>query len=166
MAVILPDAPLVTTSAAVAKFHRLFKYLPDDAYTVWHRLTIHPGPGPDFWVLGHDRRSLWLKVSALTLADSKLFVQAGLFTSSVARPAEAEHQALLHFARQCFAEEAESPFQTVPTVVVFPNLAEAELARLVEFAELPAGVQWASKDRKSTRLNSSHIQKSRMPSSA
>ena len=31
---------------------------------------------------------------------------------------------------------------------------------------LPAGSQTKAKDRKSTRLNSSHIQKSRMPSSA
>ena len=34
------------------------------------------------------------------------------------------------------------------------------------YAPLPGGMAFASEDRKSTRLNSSHIQKSRMPSSA
>lgn len=81
MAVILPDTPLVTTSAEVARLHRLLKQLPDETFTVWHRLTIHPEPGPDFWVLHADRRGLWIKVSNLTVVGAKVFTQASLFES-------------------------------------------------------------------------------------
>ena len=44
------------------------------------------------------------------------------------------------------------------------HLFQADCERLLE--ELKAGLPRAFEDRKSTRLNSSHIQKSRMPSSA
>ena len=46
----------------------------------------------------------------------------------------------------------------------FPELYKAILAQIVRCEELGYDNVWL--DRKSTRLNSSHIQKSRMPSSA
>ncbi len=140
MALILPDAPLVTTSPEVARIHRLLKQLPDEHYTVWHRLTIHPEPGPDFWILSADQRAVWLKVSPLTPAGARVFTQASLFEAPVSLPAEAEHQALVRFAQSTAVPD------NLPAVVVFPNLNEAELTRLRTVAELPAGVMWLGKD--------------------
>jgi hypothetical protein len=146
MAVILPDTPLVTTSPEVARVHRLLKQLPDETYTVWHRLTIHPEPGPDFWVLHRDRRALWIKVSSLTPLGAKVFTQPGLFESPVSRPAEAEHRALTDFARLSFSTMKTQPLQRIPAVVAFPNLAGTDLARLAKVAEIPPGVTWAGRE--------------------
>ncbi|MCS7056167.1 MAG: hypothetical protein NZM18_08380 [Thermoflexales bacterium] len=145
MAIILPDTPL-TTSPEVARIHRLLKQLPDETYTVWHRLAIHAEPGPDFWVLHRDRRALWIKVSALTPIGAEVFTQPGLFEAPASRPAEAEHRALMQFARANFSTAKTQPLQRIPAVVAFPNLAEAELARLAEKAEIPPGITWLGKE--------------------
>jgi hypothetical protein len=158
MAVILPDAPLVTTSPEVARLHRLLKQLPDETYTVWHRLTIHSEPGPDFWVLHRDRRALWIKVSTLTPLQAKVFTQPNLFGSPVSRPAEAEHRALAQFARLSFSTTQTQPLQRLPAVVAFPNLAEAELARLTEVAEIPPAVSWVAKEHLAPAAFSSWLQ--------
>ena len=150
MAVILPDTPLVTTSPEVARVHRLLKQLPDESYTVWHRLTIHPEPGPDFWVLHTDRRALWIKVSALTPLGARTFTQAGLFEppgATASGPAEAEHQALVQFARQHFASTTTRPLQYIPAVVVFPNLADSDLTLLKPLAQLTPMITWLGKER-------------------
>ena len=47
-----------------------------------------------------------------------------------------------------------------------PTIAKQCRPELFDMTELARGTARAGKDRKSTRLNSSHIQKSRMPSSA
>lgn len=146
MAVILPDTPFITTSPEVARVHRLLKQLPDDTYTIWHRLTIHPEPGPDFWVLHGDRRALWIKVSSLTPMGAKVFTQPDLFGSPVSRPAESEHQALAQFARSSFSTTKTQPLQRIPAVVVFPAMIGADLARLAETAEIPPGVTWLGKE--------------------
>jgi len=147
MAVILPDTPLVTTSPEVARLHRLLKQLPDETFTVWHRLTIHPEPGPDFWVLHADRRGLWIKVSNLTPVGAKVFTQASLFESPVSAPAEAEHQALLRFARQHFSTTKTRPLQQIPAVVAFPNLNESDLTRLADAVQTPPTIIWVGKER-------------------
>lgn len=147
MAVILPDTPLVTTSPEAARLHRLLRQLPDPAYTVWHRLTIHAEPGPDFWVLHRDQRALWIKVSALTPLGAKVFTQPGLFQTAATRPAEAEHQALLTFARQHFSTTKTRPLLAIPGAVFFPALPDADLSRLAEVAEIPPTVVWLGKDR-------------------
>jgi hypothetical protein len=146
MALILPDTPLVTTSPEVTRLHRLLKQLPDDDYTVWHRLTIHPEPGPDFWVLHRDQRALWLKVSPLTAADARRFGQADLFQSQAGRPADAEHKAMVNFVRAHVTEDSQGFFQRVPAAVVFPNLSNSELRQLAEMADTPLGLHWVSKD--------------------
>ncbi|MGQ0600824.1 MAG: hypothetical protein ACT4QE_03905, partial [Anaerolineales bacterium] len=125
MALILPNTPLVTTSPEVAKLHRLLKQLPDDVYTVWHRLTIYPEPGPDFWVMHREQRALWLKVSSLTSAGARRFGQADLFHAQAGRPADAEHKALVNFVRAHIAEISQANFQRVPAAVVFPNLSDS-----------------------------------------
>jgi len=146
MALILPDTPLVTTSAEVVRVHRLLKQLPDENYTVWHRLTIYPEPGPDFWVLRSDRCALWIKVSNLTPAGAKTFAQPSLFDSSLSRPMEAEHRALTQFVRASFSATDAESLQRIPALVAFPNLAQSDLARLSEVAEIPSGVIWLGKE--------------------
>lgn len=146
MALILPDTPLVTTSAEIVRVHRLLKQLPDENYTVWHRLIIHPEPGPDFWVLHSDRRALWIKVSNLTPAGAKTSTQPGLFDSTVSRPGDAEHRALTQFARASFSSMDAEPLQRLPAIVVFPNLTQTDLTRLSEVAEIPRGILWLGKE--------------------
>jgi hypothetical protein len=146
MALILPDTPLVTTSPEVAKLHRLLKQLPDDAYTVWHRLTIHPEPGPDFWLLRHDQRAAWLKVSTLAPAGARRFSQSDLFQSQAGQPADAEHNVLIRFVQAHFTEDPQGFLKRVATAVVFPNLSDSELRLLAEVASIPVGVHWAGKD--------------------
>lgn len=134
MAVILPDAPLVNTSPAVAKLHRL---------------TIHPEPGPDFWILHKNQRAVWIKVSSLTPVGARRFGQADLFQSQAGRPAEAAHQALVNFVQAYIAEDdgdSTAFFQRLSAIVAFPNLTDSELLRLAEQADIPSGIQWVSKD--------------------
>ena len=136
MADILPDIPLMTAAPEVAKVHALLKRLPD-GYTVWHRLSIHASPGPDFWVLDPTGRSLWLKVSSLTTAGARVFGQAGLFDPSALRPVAAEHEALTSFA------DANLPAGcVVPAGVVFPGMGSEELARVKSLADIPPGMFW------------------------
>ena len=139
MARIFPDMPLVSTAPEIARVHRLLKNLPDGDFTVWHRLSIHTVPGPDFWILHATGRSLWLKVSTLTPGSARVFGQPGLFDPAAVRPAAAEHQALL-----TFAAASVPPGCVVPAAVVFPGLGDEDLARLRDLAEVPSGVQWAS----------------------
>lgn len=147
MALVLPDVPFANTSPAVAKLYRVLKQLPDDDYTVWHRLTINPEPGPDFWVLHRDQRALWIKVSPLTPAGARRFGQSDLFQSQAGRPAEAEHQTLVKFV-QAHVAEADSPafLQRLPAAVAFPNLTDSELLQLAEQADIPSSVRWVGKD--------------------
>lgn len=145
MAVILPDTPLAA-SPEVARVYRLLKQLPDEAYTVWHRLAIHAEPGPDFWVLHRDRRALWIKVSTLTPMGAKALTQPNLFEANISPPAEAEHRALAQFARASFSSAKTQPLRRLPAAVIFPHLAEAELARLADVAEIPPGITWLGKE--------------------
>lgn len=146
MALILPDTPLFTTSAEVVRVHRLLKQLPDESYTVWHRLTIHPAPGPDFWVLHSDRRALWIKVSNLTPSGAKTSTQPSLFDSTVSRPGDAEHRAPTQFARASFSSMDAEPLQRLLAIVVFPNVTQPDLTRLSEVAEIPRGIVWLGKE--------------------
>ena len=145
MAVLFPETPPASTAPEIARLFRLFKQLPDSDYAVWHRLSIHPEPGPDFWIRGRDGRSLLIKVAALTPAGARVFGQSGLFAAGLSRPAESEHQALTAFAGRHFAAWPEAAAR-LPAAVVFPNLEEPELARLRALAELPAGVAWAGRE--------------------
>lgn len=145
MAVLFPETPPVTTIPEVARLFPLFRKLPDADYAVWHRLTIHPDPGPDFWIRAREQRSLLLKVSTLTAAGARSFGQAGLFGADLPRPAQAEHQALAGFLGRHFSGWA-SLADRLPAAVVFPNLEQAELEKLRAWAELPAGVVWAGRE--------------------
>jgi hypothetical protein len=133
MATILPETPLATTSPEIVRLHRLLKQLPDADFTVWHRLHIHPEPGPDFWVLRRDQRAVWLKVAPLTPAGAQAFNTPGLFEGPVSRPAEAEHRALAQFEQRCLAS-SEGIFQPLPVLVCFPNLTQVELQALEPLA--------------------------------
>ena len=141
----LPESPLATTSPEVVRVHRLLKQLPDNEFVVWHRLQIHPEPGPDFWVLHNGRRGLFIKVATLTLAGARSFGQADLFGAAAGRPAAAEHEALLDFAR-AHGEQGSGAVAQVPALVAFPNLSLADLAALQAHAEIPAGVRWLGKE--------------------
>ncbi|MBP7693118.1 MAG: hypothetical protein KA764_14435 [Anaerolineales bacterium] len=150
MAVLFPETLPITTSPDIARFFSLFKKLPDADYAVWHRLSIHPEPGPDFWIRGRDGRGLLIKVAALTSAGAQVFGQSGLFAAGLSRPAEAEHQALTGFMGRHFAAWPEASAK-LPVVVVFPNLEEPELVRLRGLAEVPAGVAWAGREKLSAQ---------------
>lgn len=150
MAVLFPETPPVTTAPEIARLFSLFKKLSDLDVDIWHRLSIHPEPGPDFWLCGRDGRSLLIKVAALTPAGAKVFGQTGLFGADLSRPAEAEHQALAAFAGRHFAAWPEAAAK-LPAAVVFPNLEEPELAGLRGLAEIPAGVAWAGREKLSAQ---------------
>ena len=81
MAHILPDTPLSSCTPEAARVYRLLKRLPDEHFAVWQRLAIWDQPGPDFWVLRPDRRSVLIKVSTATPNDVRLTVQGQLFDS-------------------------------------------------------------------------------------
>lgn len=146
MAILFPETPPASTAPEVARLFRLFRQLPDAEYAVWHRLTIHPEPGPDFWIRGRDGRTLLIKVAALTAAGARVFGEAGLFSEGLSRPAEAEHRALAAFTARHFAGWPEAAAK-LPAAVVFPNLDEPDLARLRALAEIPPGVVWAGRER-------------------
>ncbi len=151
MAVLFPETPPITTAPEIARLFSLFKKLPDSEYAVWHRLSIHPEPGPDFWVRGKDGRGLLLKVAALTPAGAKVFGQAGLFGADLSRPADAEHQALTAFSSRHFAAWPEAAAK-LPAAVIFPNLDEPDLARLRGLAVIPLGIAWAGRERLSAQV--------------
>ncbi|MBM3121114.1 MAG: hypothetical protein FJZ97_02875, partial [Chloroflexi bacterium] len=145
MAQILPESPLATTSPEVVRVHRLLKQLPDEDYVVWHRLYIHAGPGPDFWVLYQGRRSLFIKVCALSPAGARRFGLADLFGSEAGRPADAEHAALLAFARPRTKQTGRLLGQ-IPGWIVFPNLPRADLRTLERLANIPPGMTWVARE--------------------
>jgi hypothetical protein len=145
MAQIVPDSPLATTSPEVIRVHRMLKQLPDDEFTVWHRLHIHPEPGPDFWLLHQGKRGLFIKVSGLSPAGARSFGQASLFGLAAGRPADGEHGALQAFAR-AHDHDSGGLVGRIPCLIVFPNLTPADLRALRTHADLPPGVSWSGKD--------------------
>ncbi len=61
MAHLIPNSLLGDATPEALKVFRLLKRLPDESYVVWQRLAAEPGP--DFWVLHQDRRTLFLSVA-------------------------------------------------------------------------------------------------------
>ncbi len=149
MAQILPDTPLGYCTPEAAKIYRLLKRLPDDQYAVWQRLSIWTEPGPDFWVLRSDRRSVFIKVSVATSADARSMLQNDLFEPTTDRSAvgHAEAEALVQFM-QSIASQAESTTSSspVPGLIIFPNLEDTDLKALPRNAT-PVEITWAGKDR-------------------
>ncbi len=147
MAQILPDTPLGYCTPEAVKIYRLLKRLPDDQYAVWQRLSICPEPGPDFWVLRSDRRSVFIKVSAATPVDARSMLQSGLFEPATDRSAvgHAEAEALVQFM-QAVASQADSAASSlqVPSLIIFPNLEDADLRSLPRNAT-PVEITWVGK---------------------
>lgn len=141
MALIFPDTPSVNATPEVARVHQLLKRLPDDLYAVWHRLSIHAEPGPDFWIRAEHGCSAWITVSALTPAAARVFGQAGLFSPEAVRPLDAEHRALTAFSAAHLPAGC-----VVPQVIAFPSLERAEVDRLGTLAEVPDGVIWLARE--------------------
>jgi hypothetical protein len=143
MARLLPEAPLGSVAPEVARVYRLLKQLPDD-WTVWHRLNIWAGPGPDFWVLQPDQRGLLLKVARATPAEVQSSGQFGLFGAGVAsRPGQGERAALEAFYNTLVIQDGALAWrECLPTSILFPNVVERDLR-----AALGDGVDWAGKDR-------------------
>ncbi len=142
MARLLPEAPLGSVAPEVARVYRLLKQLPDD-WTVWHRLNIWAGPGPDFWVLQPDQRGLLLKVARATAADVQSAGQFGLFEAETAhRPGQGERSALEHFYNALPAQAGALVWRDrLPAQVVFPNAPERDLR-----AALGEQSDWAGKE--------------------
>jgi len=143
MARLLPETPLGSVAPEVARVYRLLKQLPDD-WTVWHRLNIWAGPGPDFWVLLPDQRGLLLKVARATPAEVQSVGQFGLFEAETAnRPGQGERAALERFYNAMPAQDGALAWRDrLPAQVVFPNVPERDLR-----AALGDDGKWAGKER-------------------
>ncbi len=137
MARILPDMPLGAISPEATKLYRLFKQLPGDYFTIWHRLSIYTTPGPDFWVLHQDNRALLLKVSTATSADARTSNQANLFQSNTIPFGKTEQAALDGFRSRLNIAIA----QHIKSAIAFPNITSADLKRA-----LPDDATWIGKD--------------------
>lgn len=146
MAHILPDIPLCTCSPEAARVFRLLKRLPDDRFCVWQRLAIWDRPGPDFWVLRSDLRSVLIKVITSTPAEARAALQNQLFEPAPTSGISAADglAALNGFAAQM--STGADLWRQVPGLLVCPNLSSAEVAACQTNLTQPDQFEWASKE--------------------
>jgi hypothetical protein len=129
MARLIPNTPAGEENAETLKVFRLLKRLPDEEFTVWHRLALTPEPRPDFWILRPDRRTLFLSVAADTPRDAQLTLQSSLLQSPsldstrTAALSAPKLRAIVQFSTQLNA--------SLPTALAFPNLDTAEIKRVL-----------------------------------
>jgi hypothetical protein len=143
MAQILPNTPTGATTPEVMRVYQLLRRLPDEDFFVWQRLCIWDIPGPDFWVLRHDRRAILLKVSGVTPGDVQAILQPDLFGSDKpAAPIGSQEQAALG---QFLAQLDHLGETLIPAAVLFPNLPSPTLKK-VPAAERLSHLSWLAKD--------------------
>jgi len=110
------------------------------------RFGSRADPGPDFWVLHDDGRSLLLKVSAGTVEEARAASQPNFFQSLLGKSAAAtigvaERETLLAFvARVAGARD-------LATAVAFPNVSEADLRKAVASGIVYAGKETLAPER-------------------
>ena len=132
MATIRPNRPAGSLAPETLRLYRLLKGLPDGRFCVWQRLSIHQKPGPDFWVLSHDGRSLLLKVSSATSAECRASRQPNLFGQLLGQDRQEktvgleEQQALEQFFGH-LTHAGIGFTEALPCAVVFPNVEDSVL---------------------------------------
>ena len=148
MAHILPDTPLSSLTTEAARVFRLLKRLPDERFVVWQRLAIWDQPGPDFWVLRSDLRSVLIKVVTSTPAEARTALQGQLFEPVQARGVSAADglAALVDFATRVRCMLDSDLWQQLPGILLCPNLEAADIAACQTGLVTPAGILWASKE--------------------
>jgi hypothetical protein len=119
MAFLIPTTPFPGTPPDLVRLQQVLKRLPDN-YVVFQRLSTLHGPGPEFWILRQDRRSVLILVSGATPQMAQSAPQLGLFTSETVtqRPGQAEQTSLAAFLQE-WPEKVGVP---IPAVLLLPHL--------------------------------------------
>ena len=126
----LAGHPLEFLTTEAARVFRLLKRLPDERFVVWQRLAIWDQPGPDFWVLRSDLRSVLIKVATSTPAEARAALQGQLFEAVQARGDLGRRWAgaLNHFARECAACLTVISGNKCRAILLCPNLEATDIA--------------------------------------
>lgn len=140
MAYLIPSTPLPGSTPELIRVQQIFKRLPDD-YVISQRFGAIHGPGPDFWILRRDRRSLVCVVSSLTPQAIKAGGQIRLFADDAdpQQPGNAEVRALEQF----WSAWGDGAQKQLPGAILLPHLLRPQGLSL-----WPAGmtIAWASKE--------------------
>ena len=143
MARILPNTPAGVTTPEIMRIYSLLRRLPDEDFFAWHRLSIWDQPGPEFWLLRRDRRSILLKVSSSTPGDVRAMLQPDLFGHDKPRPpvGSLEKKALDGFMR----DPQMADVLGMAGAILFPNLTVRQLRAVSEKGK-PENAVWAGKE--------------------
>src|SRR5262245_39629522 len=145
MATIFPNNPVGALTPETVRVFRLLKRLPEEVYAVWQRLACWSEPGPDFWVRHRSGRSLLIKVSSASTQDARNAHQGSFFAETRQAFAQAEHDVLQRFLTTLDSPDDPLGPAQVPLVVLFPNIASADLM-LAQPREPLAGISWGGRD--------------------
>jgi UvrD/REP helicase N-terminal domain len=135
MARMIPNAPVGPATSAHLRVYRLLKALPETDFTVWQRLPAQDTCGLDFWVLGRNRRALFLKISTATPHDVAVVRQAQLFGPQKSpeipgcREQAEVDEFMAHLAKS--GQEIDSRVSRIPCAILFPNLAKTALEQVL-----------------------------------
>ena len=120
MAYLIPATPLPGSTPEIVRLQQVFKRLPDH-FVIFQRLSAVYGPGPDFWILRRDKRSVLVAVSSATPQLAKQATQIGLFAETTTpRPGTAERDSLVAFGQKW----GDKP--RLPAVLLLPNLLQKQ----------------------------------------
>ena len=119
MAYLIPATPFPGSTPELVRLQQVLKRLPD-SYVIFQRLSAIHGPGPDFWILRRDKRSVLVAIATATPQAVKQVAQMGLFADAATpdRPGLAEQAGLEAFG-QVWGMTASPP---IPSVLLLPNL--------------------------------------------
>lgn len=147
MARIIPNSPIRQATSAHLRVHRLLKALPEGRYTVWQRLPTENPSGPDFWILGRDRRSMFIKVCPAPAHDEAITRQPQLFTPQISKepPGRREQADVDEFMARLAEIGGERQPPPIPCALLFPHLANRDLDRILP-GKTASGTTWTSRE--------------------